>query len=49
MRPVALPNADDAKRFFRDDSFLGLFESCVTPSFALVTSQWYRKREQGAC
>ncbi|GAA5883136.1 hypothetical protein JCM3774_005330 [Rhodotorula dairenensis] len=28
--------------------FLGLFEACVTPSFALVTAQWYRKREQGS-
>ncbi|GAA6054156.1 hypothetical protein JCM3770_003223 [Rhodotorula araucariae] len=27
--------------------FLGLLESCVTPAFALVTSQWYLKREQG--
>ncbi|KWU44746.1 membrane transporter [Rhodotorula sp. JG-1b] len=26
---------------------LGLFEACITPSFSLVTSQWYRKREQG--
>ena len=29
-------------------SLLGLFEACITPSFSLVTSQWYRKREQGA-
>ena len=28
--------------------FLGLFESAVTPGFALFTSQWYTKREQGA-
>ena len=28
--------------------FLGIFESAVTPGFALFTSQWYTKREQGA-
>lgn len=28
-------------------SFLGAFESCVTPAFSMVTSQWYLKREQG--
>ncbi|KAH3991030.1 hypothetical protein HBI56_235230 [Parastagonospora nodorum] len=28
--------------------FLGLFESAVTPGFALFTSQWYTKKEQGA-
>ncbi|KAK6366454.1 Allantoate permease [Lithohypha guttulata] len=28
--------------------FLGVFESAVTPGFALFTSQWYTKREQGA-
>lgn len=28
--------------------FLGVFESAVTPGFALLTSQWYTKREQGA-
>lgn len=27
--------------------FLGLTESAVTPGFALLTSQWYTKREQG--
>lgn len=27
--------------------FLGLFEATVTPSFALLTSQWYTKYEQG--
>jgi ACS family allantoate permease-like MFS transporter len=27
--------------------FLGLFEAAVTPGFALFTSQWYTKREQG--
>jgi ACS family allantoate permease-like MFS transporter len=27
--------------------FLGLCESAVTPGFALITSQWYTKREQG--
>ena len=27
--------------------FLGLFEAAVTPGFALLTSQWYTKREQG--
>ena len=27
--------------------FLGLFEAAVTPGFALITSQWYTKREQG--
>ncbi|KAF2102184.1 membrane transporter [Rhizodiscina lignyota] len=27
--------------------FLGLFESAVTPGFALFTSQWYTKAEQG--
>jgi len=28
--------------------FLGVFEAAVTPGFALFTSQWYTKREQGA-
>ena len=28
--------------------FLGVFESAVTPGFALLTSQWYTKWEQGA-
>ena len=27
--------------------FLGVFEATVTPGFALFTSQWYTKREQG--
>jgi MFS transporter, ACS family, allantoate permease len=27
--------------------FLGVFESAVTPGFALLTSQWYTKAEQG--
>ena len=27
--------------------FLGVFEATVTPSFALLTSQWYTKKEQG--
>ena len=27
--------------------FLGVCESAVTPGFALITSQWYTKREQG--
>lgn len=27
--------------------FLGLTESLVTPGFALITSQWYTKAEQG--
>ena len=27
--------------------FLGLFESAVTPGFALFSSQWYTKKEQG--
>ncbi|KAF2258116.1 membrane transporter [Lojkania enalia] len=27
--------------------FLGLFEAAVTPGFALFTSQWYTKSEQG--
>jgi MFS transporter, ACS family, allantoate permease len=27
--------------------FLGLFEAAVTPGFALFTSQWYTKKEQG--
>jgi hypothetical protein len=27
--------------------FLGVFESAVTPGFALFTSQWYTKAEQG--
>ena len=27
--------------------FLGIFESAVTPGFALFTSQWYTKAEQG--
>jgi ACS family allantoate permease-like MFS transporter len=28
--------------------FLGVFESAVTPGFALFTSQWYTKNEQGS-
>ncbi|RMJ24269.1 Allantoate [Aspergillus sp. HF37] len=28
--------------------FLGAFEAVVTPGFALFTSQWYTKREQGS-
>ncbi|KAB8079008.1 major facilitator superfamily domain-containing protein [Aspergillus leporis] len=28
--------------------FLGVFEASVTPGFALLTSQWYTKREQGS-
>lgn len=28
--------------------FLGVFEAAVTPGFALFTSQWYTKAEQGA-
>lgn len=28
--------------------FLGVFEAAVTPGFALFTSQWYTKEEQGA-
>lgn len=28
--------------------FLGIFEAAVTPGFALFTSQWYTKKEQGA-
>ncbi|KAF2088410.1 MFS general substrate transporter [Saccharata proteae CBS 121410] len=27
--------------------FLGIFEAAVTPGFALFTSQWYSKKEQG--
>lgn len=27
--------------------FLGVCESAVTPGFALITSQWYTKKEQG--
>ncbi|OXV09544.1 hypothetical protein Egran_02692 [Elaphomyces granulatus] len=27
--------------------FLGMFEAAVTPGFALLTSQWYTKTEQG--
>ncbi|KAL8708399.1 MAG: hypothetical protein Q9220_006689 [cf. Caloplaca sp. 1 TL-2023] len=27
--------------------FLGVFEAAVTPGFALLTSQWYTKKEQG--
>ncbi|KAF2012363.1 MFS general substrate transporter [Aaosphaeria arxii CBS 175.79] len=27
--------------------FLGIFEAAVTPGFALFTSQWYTRREQG--
>jgi ACS family allantoate permease-like MFS transporter len=27
--------------------FLGVFESAVTPGFALFTSQWYTQKEQG--
>jgi ACS family allantoate permease-like MFS transporter len=27
--------------------FLGVFEAAVTPGFALFTSQWYTKEEQG--
>jgi MFS transporter, ACS family, allantoate permease len=29
-------------------TFLGIFEASITPGFALFTSQWYRKHEQGA-
>ncbi|KAA8652350.1 allantoate permease family MFS transporter [Aspergillus tanneri] len=28
--------------------FLGVFEASVTPGFALLTSQWYTKKEQGS-
>ncbi|KAL2005382.1 hypothetical protein VTN00DRAFT_2593 [Thermoascus crustaceus] len=28
--------------------FLGVFEAAVTPGFALLTSQWYTKNEQGS-
>jgi ACS family allantoate permease-like MFS transporter len=28
--------------------FLGVFEAAVTPGFALLTSQWYTKEEQGS-
>ncbi|GES66199.1 MFS allantoate transporter [Aspergillus terreus] len=28
--------------------FLGVFEASVTPGFALLTSQWYTKEEQGS-
>lgn len=28
--------------------FLGVFEAAVTPGFALITSQWWTKKEQGA-
>ena len=28
--------------------FLGIFEAAVTPGWALITSQWYTKAEQGA-
>ena len=28
--------------------FLGVFEAAVTPGFALFTSQWYTKKEQGS-
>lgn len=28
--------------------FLGVFEAAVTPGWALITSQWYTKAEQGA-
>lgn len=28
--------------------FLGVFEAAVTPGFALFTSQWYTKSEQGS-
>lgn len=28
--------------------FLGAFEAAVTPGFALITSQWYKKSEQGS-
>jgi MFS family permease len=28
--------------------FLGVFEAAVTPGFALLTSQWYTKAEQGS-
>lgn len=27
--------------------FLGVFEAAVSPGFALITSQWYTKKEQG--
>ena len=41
---AAVKNADGALavRFF-----LGVFEAAVTPGFALFTSQWYTKTEQG--
>ena len=41
---AAVKNADGALavRFF-----LGVFEAAVTPGFALFTSQWYTKAEQG--
>jgi ACS family allantoate permease-like MFS transporter len=29
-------------------TLLGIFEASVTPGFALFTSQWYRKHEQGS-
>lgn len=29
-------------------ALLGVFEASVTPGFALFTSQWYRKHEQGS-
>ena len=29
-------------------TFLGVFEASITPGFALFTSQWYKKHEQGA-
>ncbi|OJJ45187.1 hypothetical protein ASPZODRAFT_69492 [Penicilliopsis zonata CBS 506.65] len=28
--------------------FLGIFEAAVTPGWTLITSQWYKKSEQGA-
>ena len=27
---------------------LGVFEASITPAFILLTSQWYRKHEQGS-
>lgn len=27
-------------------TFLGVFEATVTPGFVLITSQWYRSKEQ---
>ncbi|KAL9581909.1 MAG: hypothetical protein Q9203_005710 [Teloschistes exilis] len=41
LSPNTLPSASSF-RFF-----LGVFEAAVTPGFALFTSQWYTKKEQG--